>query len=254
MQITTLIYDNTFQGFLSAVFEVYEYRLDHVSIVPRSRPQNNLFGSHKITETNDDNAARVWKGLLRHISADVRHNLYQCFLSELPDMEDMLLLYFRHTFANGDRSKDFGHPAVLYVTDIARKVHREKHRMEAFVRFRQTADNLYYATVEPDFNVLPLIAVHFERRYADQQWLIYDMRRNYGICYDLHTVSTVEIDFRQMLSGRNNADHLLDEREKEYELLWCNYFKSVNIASRKNLKLHRQHMPLRYWKYLTEKQ
>ena len=31
------------------------------------------------------------------------------------------------------------------------------------------------------------------------------------------------------------------------------YFKSTNIKSRKNMKLHLQHVPKRYWKYLTEK-
>lgn len=253
--MTTLIYDNTFLGFLTAVFEVYEYRLDDdVSVIPQSRPQNSLFGDTRLVESNNDKAARVWKGLLQHITAGVRNDLYRTFLSELPGMEDMLLRYIRHTLAHGDRSGDFSHPAVLYVAETTRKVHREKHRMEAFVRFRQTADNLYYATIEPDFNVLPLIAEHFERRYADQQWLIYDMRRNYGIYYDLETVTTVEIDFRHLFSGRNTADNVLDEKEKEYERLWSNYFKSVNIASRNNPKLHRQHMPLRYWKYLTEKQ
>ena len=32
-----------------------------------------------------------------------------------------------------------------------------------------------------------------------------------------------------------------------------NYFKSTNIVARKNTKLHTQHVPKRYWKYLTEK-
>ena len=250
--MTILIYDNTFPGFLSAVFEVYEYRLREVSIVSEERWQYDLFGGFKNVATNNEHAARVWAGLLKYIPADVRNNIYRVFLSEQKGMEDMLLQYMRHIFANGDVSRDYSHPAVMYVTNTNRKVHREKHRMEAFVRFRQTADDLYYATVEPDFNVLPLIADHFEKRYADQRWLIYDMRRQYGIYYDLHTVTTVDIDLKATLS--QPLDNVLHEREGEYESLWQNYFRSVNIASRKNPKLHRQHMPLRYWKYLTEKQ
>ena len=50
--------------------------------------------------------------------------------------------------------------------------------MEAFVRFQCTKDQLYYAIIQPDYNVLPLISKHFEKRYADQRWLIYDIRRN----------------------------------------------------------------------------
>jgi probable DNA metabolism protein len=43
---------------------------------------------------------------------------------------------------------------VLTVQQTSRKVHREKHRMEAFVRFQLTKDQLYFAIVQPDFNVL----------------------------------------------------------------------------------------------------
>ncbi|MBS1587567.1 MAG: TIGR03915 family putative DNA repair protein [Bacteroidetes bacterium] len=251
--MTTLVYDNTLPGFLTTIFEVYEYRIADADIVPVRRAQSNLFGSNKYVETDESKASRVWKGIKKHAGGSVTTDIYRSFLSELPGMENMLLQYIGYILSKGDVSRDFSHPAVLYITETVKKVRREKHRMEAFVRFRQTADDLYYATVEPDYNVLPLIADHFEKRYADQRWLIYDMRRNYGIYYDLHTVATVEVDFKHILSGYGNADGILNEKEKEYERLWQNYFKSVNIASRKNLKLHRQHMPLRYWKYLTEK-
>ncbi|WP_340696552.1 DUF4130 domain-containing protein [Flavobacterium gyeonganense] len=35
--------------------------------------------------------------------------------------------------------------------------------------------------------------------------------------------------------------------------MWRRYFSSVTIESRKNMKLHIQHMPKRYWKNLIEK-
>ncbi|MEJ7663065.1 MAG: DUF4130 domain-containing protein [Hymenobacter sp.] len=50
------------------------------------------------------------------------------------------------------------------------------------------------------------------------------------------------------------AATVLDEREPLFQVLWQAYFDHVNIPERRNLKLHRRHMPLRYWKYLSEKQ
>jgi probable DNA metabolism protein len=44
-----------------------------------------------------------------------------------------------------------------------------------------------------------------------------------------------------------------DEKEELYQHLWQQYFSTLNIAARKNLKLHIQHMPKRYWRYLVEK-
>ncbi|MES2689093.1 MAG: DUF4130 domain-containing protein, partial [Bacteroidota bacterium] len=45
----------------------------------------------------------------------------------------------------------------------------------------------------------------------------------------------------------------VDEHEEWYRQLWAGYFKHTNIPSRKNIKLHLQHVPKRYWKYLPEK-
>ena len=121
--------------------------------------------------------------------------------------------------------------------------------MEAFVRFQKTGDGIYYSLVEPDYNVLPLISKHFEKRYADQSWLIYDGRRNYGIYYDLQSVATV-----QLQRSSEGDEHVFDVSEDKYQQLWKQYFRSVNIPARKNMRLHLQHMPRRYWKNLVEKQ
>lgn len=111
-------------------------------------------------------------------------------------------------------------------------------------------DGLYYANLEPDFNVLPLIVNFFKDRYADQKWLIYDLKRNYGIYYDLAQVTEVKF------TNRLNKNHVviqLDDEELHYSNLWKNYFDAVNIKERKNTKLHVQSLPKRYWKYLNEK-
>ena len=131
---------------------------------------------------------------------------------------------------------------------------REKHRMEAFVRFEKTQDELFHATIEPDMDVLPLIAAHFTKRYADQRWLIYDQRRRYGLYYDLTRTDVVQFEQPKAQKSADVSATVLDEREPLFKLLWQAYFDHVNIPERKNLKLHRRHMPLRYWRYLSEKQ
>ena len=125
--------------------------------------------------------------------------------------------------------------------------------MEAFVRFQLTKDGLYYCLIQPDYNVLPLISNHFEKRYADQRWLIYDSHRKYGIYYDLEKVETVFLNFEVNSSDKKAIAEISDEKEELYQRLWQQYFSSVNIVARKNMRLHIQHMPKRYWRYLIEK-
>ena len=162
-------------------------------------------------------------------------------------------------YPNRQVLEDLGNLAVLELAQTVKSVGREKHRMEAFVRFEHTTEDIYFARVEPDFNVLPLIGEHFRQRYQDQQWAIYDLKRGYGIFYDqsksvkgkpaaLQTIVDVtdEVLF--------NPSSIHSEQEKQYQRFWQGYFANVNISERKNPCLHKQYLPQRYWKYLTEKQ
>ncbi len=88
----------------------------------------------------------------------------------------------------------------------------------------------------------PLIERHFKARYQDQRWLIYDEKRNYGIYYDLKQVHQVDMDAttidRQIQSGHSQSFNIeLDDDEVLYDQLWKDYFRSVNIEARRNMKL-----------------
>jgi probable DNA metabolism protein len=250
----TLLYDGSFDGFLCAVFDVYEYRYADADICTEKRFRGNLFEAVHRVNPAAERSDRVWKGLQQKLSGEATEALYRAFLSEEEGIENTLLAYIRYAFASSQCIEtDYSHPAVLAITQTARKVGREKHRMEAFVRFQKTADGLYYALIEPTCNVLPLVAPHFEARYADQRWLIYDGLRRYGLYYDGETVEEVAIAFREGTVNGRDAARVYDESEAFYQQLWQQYFKSVNIAARKNTRLHLQHMPRRYWKHLTEK-
>lgn len=247
-----VIYDGSFEGLLSAVFDIYTYRFTDVEILQHGG-QKNLFGAVHDVTTDMQKARRVWKGLQQKLSETACLRLYQTWLSEIAGIDNTLLQYMQYAFSSAvPVEEDFSHPAVLTITATAKKVHREKHRMEAFVRFQLTQDQLYYAIVEPDFNVLPLIRPHFQRRFADQRWLIFDARRHYGLHYDLTAVSVVNIAFNDSRNGKD-ITAMYDAHETLYQHLWQRYFGSVNIAARKNTRLHIRHMPKRYWKYLPEK-
>lgn len=73
---------------------------------------------------------------------------------------------------------------------------------------------------------------------------LYDEKRNYGIYYDLVTVHQVQMSV-QMVDhyielGHSQAFSLELDDEVLYDQLWEDYFHSVNIQARKNLKLHIQ--------------
>lgn len=252
--MTRLIYDGSFEGFLTAIFTAYEQRITEISIRKTGSDEALLFTQIVHVTTDENKAARVWTKLLALFGKNGVRTLWKAWLSERETIDDAIFGTIRYALGTrGNVLDDYGDPDVLALQQAVKSVGREKHRMEAFVRFQLTKDDLYYAVIDPDFNVLPLIAEHFENRYADQRWLIFDVRRKFGAYYDLTATEFVDFLPNELVHDGQPLPDALHEAETAYSTLWNDYFRSTNIASRKNMKLHVQHVPKRYWKYLTEK-
>ncbi len=246
------VFDGSLEGLLTAVFEYFERKPNQVVLKTENTFQPDAFTESLFIQNDRIKADRVWAGLQQKLSKEWMRKFYCAYLSEQAAIFESIFHFAVYIFQNpAGAEKNYGNPYVLAVAQTARSVEREKHRMEAFIRFQHTMDNIFYCGIDPDFNVIPLIVKHFKDRYADQEWIIYDLKRHYGIYYDLYKVEEITI----ALSSPNAKQqaHQLNDKEELYANLWSTYFKSTNIASRKNTKLHIRHVPKRYWKYLTEK-
>ena len=241
------LFNGSFEGLLTAVFEWFERKPGEITLILEANHQPDAFKKTLTIYNNREKAERVWNGLIKRLDKNWIRRLYCAYLSEVPAAFNHIFHFTAYIFDNLlGAENNYGNPHVLAISKYAKSVEREKHRMEAFIRFEETKDGVFYCDIDPDFNVLPLILKHFKDRYADQQWIIYDLNRNYGLYYNLKTVEHI---FMNVLNKRT-----MDPKEKLYATLWKDYFKSTNIVSRKNTKLHVQHVPKRYWRYLTEKQ
>lgn len=249
------IFDGSYHGYLTGLFESFERGEWDAKPISAAFPEESLFDDHRVIATDPAKAKRVQDGLVKRLEKQDAEAFFHVFLSEDPKAWRVGYKLMQGIFT-GDSLilKNFGDSDVLYFANTLKKISRERHRMKAFVRFSKCANGLFFATVEPDVNVLPLIATFFRSRYADQPWLIYDIKRSYGILYDqtavreVHLITTVA---GTPLTGTLSLS--LDELDERFKRLWKLYFKSTNIAARRNMKLHLQHVPRRYWKFLVEK-
>lgn len=251
----TLIYDGSFEGLLTAVFEVFEYKFDRVEIVSQQNyHQENIFAEVHQVLTNEEKSERVLSRIQKNLGKSGISRLLMVYFSEKLEAERLILNAIRYSIKNPGKNilQDFANDDILNISKICKSVSREIHRMHAFVRFEKLQDEVFFSKIEPDFNVLPLIIKHFKDRYQDQKWMIFDLKRHYGIFYDLEKV---EFFYPENLENQNfkKTENLLHDEELAYQKLWQRYFFKTNIPERKNLKLHHQSLPKRYWKYLTEK-
>lgn len=249
--MTLLIYDGSWTGLLSSIFELYERKIEEATLIKQELYLPRLFSSELHITSCMQKASRVLCGLKKKLTERGLNEFYACYLSELQDSDDLLLQYARLIFDGKGDERAFGYHAVLKVSQIAKMVFRESHRMKGFVRFKLTRDGFYYAGIEPDFDVIPLIKQHFMQRFADQEWLIYDLKRTYGVYFNMKDV--VEVTFQTSLDrNTSRASDIFCEKDIEYQGLWMQYYTSTGIESRKNSRLHLRHVPKRYWKHLIE--
>ncbi|MCM1312578.1 MAG: TIGR03915 family putative DNA repair protein [Bacteroides sp.] len=256
------IFDQTFDGLLTAVFDAFARRTFPELLAAEGEPLPLFHETvHKVV-TTEEKAQRVWKAVEKKLSREAASCLTVCWLSESKDIYMPLFRYICKA-VTAERSIEtcFTDADVLAVTNMFKKVKQERLRMMQFLRFQKTKDGTYLGVVCPDYDVLPLIIAHFHDRFADQPWLIYDSHRLYGYYFDgTRTGKPTRIEFAESdtlpfdLGCGKLREELLAENDMLFQELWKTYFKAICIQERLNPKKHRKDMPARYWKYMTEKQ
>ena len=243
--------DGTFEGLMTAIFEAYAGKSPPDTIEPAGRDQLRLFERRITIATDFGKSERVWKGLQKHLGSKRRHMLFEAYLSGYSDVETMIFRCIWDTISKGNSPKTKTSLAsYIQIENLSHKVRREAHRMKGFIQFQQTGKDQYFALIAPQYDVLSLIRRHFESRFADQKWIIYDRLRNYGLCYDRHQVRELRLDPVDLKAFGNDDC----PNEQFCQTLWKRYYDAVNIRHRSNPRLHVRQLPRRFWQYLPEKQ
>lgn len=253
--MTFFKYDKTWEGLLTAVYDAYARRTFPECLLAEGEPEPMFSDDGYVVRTDPARAERVWGGLQRRAGRRVCNMLLHVWLSEDEVCDELIFRYLCKIFdSSRDITSDFSDPDVLAAHQLASKVAREGEHVRQFLRFQKAADGSYFAPVAPKYNALPLAVDYLTDRFADQRWLAYDTSRHYGYLYDLQEVREVTMeDDVHLLSGCLN-DEILAADEKLFQQTWRDYLGALTIKERLNPRLQRQHMPRRFWKYLTEMQ
>ncbi len=236
------ITDGTAEGFYTAVFDAY--RQDGAVITSQENRQLS-FDTQIVNVTADgEKAARVRNKLDkldRYAAGDI-----DLALRSADSLKEQAAFEYIKLIVKSGRPvrKQLSVPAVIEMTEIIGRVTNELHKMKGFVRFMETASGALYAPYSPDNDITDLIAPHFKARLGDQRFVIHDIKRKKAALCDGVTWFMAEV---------GDADIYLSEYEKVFEDLWKKYYSSVNIKERPNERQMKGYMPVRYWKFLPEK-
>lgn len=180
---TTLVYDGSFNGFLSCIYAAFERKSKDVSIKKSKSGEQQLFAKEQYVPTNVALAKLVWNGISQKNHTAIK-TIYFAFLSEAEGVELLLYRYVRYVMGVLPAAEiPQLQQTSLILNSLADKVEKEKRRLEAFVSFQLLEDKVYVAGVKPKYNVLPLLSKHLKTVFKDMEWHIYDLKRNFGIYF-----------------------------------------------------------------------
>ncbi|MRX51985.1 UdgX family uracil-DNA binding protein [Paracoccus sp. S-4012] len=137
---------------------------------------------------------------------------------------------------------DAADPLLRRLQSLEKSVHRDIHKMRAFVRFRELPGEglrrRFAAWFEPEHRIVEANAGFFCRRFADMDWAIHTPR-----------LSAIWQDGALTFAPGAPRPDLPDDAA---EALWATYFANIFNPARIKLDSMRQHMPRKYWKNMPE--
>lgn len=240
------IFDGSFEGLLTSIYDAFYSKHKPEYIIPEWQFQPSLISQPVSIVTDLEKSGKVYSAIKNKISKQSLDLIYHVYLSDLEGCCTLIYEYLKMGFKLGSEIDLHLHnDIVLNMHKINKKVTYECHRMLGFVRFKEI-ENMFYAAIEPDHNILGLIASHFSSRLPNENWIIHDLKRNLAVFYNKKEwiVTT--------FSKEKAEEFSLREENGIYETLWKEFFKTIAIADRTNPMYQKRSMPLRYWKHLTE--
>ena len=245
--MTTYFFDGTKNGLLTCIFEsFYEKRIP--DDVTTECVQCGLLDEIVTIKTDNEKAERVYKCLKNCKTKYLVSDFNLTFRSGEKKRFKVLFDYLNVAISNKniDVSKAFALPEIQAFTDLKNRIYTETHSFKGFLRFMETEKGFYYACYEPDNDITELLVPHFTAR-LQSPFIIHDIKRNILALCDGKR-------YKILNGGDNGVTVFMSESEEIFLDLWQQYYKSINIEERKNLRQMRNYMPERYWKNLSEKQ
>lgn len=249
MKITKFfLCEDNIEGIFTAIYNAWDSGYGHDNI--RIAVQNSnvdmeleLFSEYIEVETDDKKAEKVADSIGRKISENTFDMVCKAAWSHEPDKGDVIYRFLILGFHMGDKVINFHiSEVVIKMFNMNRNVSNEAHNFLGFLRFSEIKNSILVSKINPQNDILRLIAPHFSERLNNENFIIYDERRKTAIVhrsgYPWIFTYADELDVDKLSN--------LSEQEEEFRALWQTFFNTIGIKERKNQRLQNNLLPKRF--------
>ena len=238
-----LLYDGSFEGFLSLVYKVYYKRLQPNEIY-KILPNKILFEEIIEIETSKENSTKVLNAIKKNFNKQSLQKILNIFMCDTKNFELDLLSFIIIGFKDKNELFNINNPFVFSLNTLEKELFRLVHKMYAYARFEELEDGTLYTKIDSKFNVIYFLAKHFMKRFNNQKFIIHDVKRKLAFIKTNDFIGVQEVASFEVPTYSQN--------EEKFQKLWKSFFNAVSIKERENLKLQQNQVPLIYRTYMSE--
>lgn len=240
--------EDSVDGIFTAIHKAWELGTSRTMIEVRGIRNISLFSEYIEIETDTYLANKVAESVRRKISPEVYYYIYRSALSDNDDKAQFIYEFLQKAFKIGPGIVNhLQDDNVMKVFEMTRRVGNEAHRYLGFVRFVELKNEVLVSKIDPHANIVPLIADHFADRLHTENWIILDTKRDFAA---VHRAGKGHVFTSNISEADLDGFSAKSENEEKFNSLWERFFDTIAIEERKNDKLQKQMMPLRYRKYM----
>lgn len=243
--------EDSLEGVLTAIYDAFveknrmsEFKDGDISIVIGENQDMFLFTKLIVVETDLDKAQKTLLSIQKKISFFAYKRVLSALCHFDKDRGNAVLGFLIKGFPMGASVMEALSDAyVMRVMELSRKVDNESHMFCGLVRFHDVGKFLY-GEIEPKCNVLPQIMEHFEDRFPNQSYVIYDKKKQVALVHPALCQSFF------VYGDEWNVD--VSQYSDRFEELWKEYFEHIEIKERHNPRCQNNLLPKWYRKNMVE--
>ena len=234
MRVVALTSEDDFEGWRDAARSLAAARIDPSDVVWQVGDQpGDLFGDEAVlpSAAPELRVSRRFVGLAQ-----------EAILHSDPERFALLYTLLTRVIARPGSIEDKADPLLRRLDDMAKSVRRDIHKMRAFLRFREVADDTgprFIAWFEPDHHIVRANARFFVDRFHTMRWSI--LTPEVSLHWDGETLTEGP--------GASKADAPQDD---PVEAVWKTYYASIFNPARLKTGAMLKEMPRKYWKNMPE--
>jgi len=250
--MTIFVYDHTFDGLLTILYESFLFQQKPDQIIPVKRYTGELFGTVYHINSSSEKADTVWKEIKNRTSTAQADQFYYAFLSDEENIEIAVFNVLADVLDMGINSSARLRSDKKMITRMAGKVEAEVKNAIRLTKWHQTTEHILFNSIAPHYNILSVVANYFHKNSPDQRWILYDRSRDFGYYFNFKQLSGIYLNSEVLDNKTNEIAQRAIGKERGQIAQFLMRQKMGKSKNKSMMNLDFQIVSSRFWSLMPE--